>query len=402
MPQNPSHIESLFRKFSQAEASEQEVRELFELISQDRNDPELIGLLENEIELSNLESGVDLGRKDKVLAKIREVIAVIDGEPAVPAKRTNYRWLAVAAAVALVIFGAGLFYFSEFGKDSSGVAELANDVAPGQQGATLTLANGNKIRLSDAANGELARQAGVKVTKLASGQLIYELESSSAVGTDLAAVNTLSTAKGETYRLRLPDGSLVWLNAASSLTYSAGLLEGGVRKIKLAGEGYFEVAKDKEHPFVVSTGKQDIEVLGTHFNVNSYTDEQVVRTTLLEGSVRLNAAGLQGEQKGLVLKPGQQALMKDDRFLLKEIDPDVAVAWVNNKFIFEDTDVRTIMRMLERWYNVEVIYKGAVPTDNLGGSVSRFDNISSVLKILEAAGDIHFRLEGRKLYVSKS
>ncbi|MEJ2880416.1 FecR family protein [Pedobacter sp. GR22-6] len=382
-------IDLLSQKIADQSISDEELQEYYSWLISDDQLP---------LEVSNAVS------KEELQKRIYLNIATKANFKLIEPKKQTQLWpkiVAIAAAVATIVVGA---YFFNYHKDSQNTQNISstNDVAPGKQGATLTLANGKKIRLSDAANGELARQAGVKVTKLASGQLVYELESSSAVGTDLAAVNTLSTAKGETYRLRLPDGSLVWLNAASSLTYSAGLLEGGVRKIKLAGEGYFEVAKDKEHPFVVSTGKQDIEVLGTHFNVNSYTDEQVVRTTLLEGSVRLNAFGSQGERKGLVLKPGQQALMWDDRFLLKEIDPDVAVAWVNNKFIFEDTDVRTIMRMLERWYNVEVIYQGPVPTDNLGGSVSRFDNISSVLKILEAAGDIHFRLEGRKLYVSKS
>lgn len=326
-----------------------------------------------------------------------EILAHIFEQPRTIRKKLwfgSYGKLAVAAAVATIIFGAGLFYYQTTIIRPAEVQAYTNDVAPGTQGATLTLANGKRIRLSDAGNGELARQAGVTITKSANGQLVYEVKATSQVDDHLGAINTLSTAKGETYQVRLPDGSMVWLNAASSLTYSAQLLEQGKRKVKLDGEGYFEIAKDATHPFVVATGKDEIEVLGTHFNVNAYTDEPVKKTTLLEGSVRISS----GITKKL-LKPGEQAVSRDGQLSVEPVDAELAVAWKNNKFIFEQQGIQEIMRIIARWYNVEVIYSGEPTKETFWGSVSRFDNVSSVLKRLEASGSVHFKIEGRRIYV---
>jgi hypothetical protein len=303
----------------------------------------------------------------------------------------------IAAAIVTIIASAGIWLIKnrdELASVQQNV-EAKNDIAPGKQGATLTLASGKKIRLSDAANGELVKEAGVIITKSANGELVYEIK---VVTTEPNQLNTLTTAKGETYQVRLPDGSLVWLNAASSLTYSATLNERGVRRVKLDGEAYFEIAKDKLHPFVVETGKQEVEVLGTHFNVNSYPDEPGIKTTLLEGSVKV---GVNGNQFS-ILKPGEQSQASNNgKIIVQAIDTELAVAWKNNQFIFEDDDIEFIMRMVERWYNVEVIYQGNKPVKKFWGAVSRFDNISSVLRILEKTGGAKFKIEGRKVYVSQ-
>ena len=225
--------------------------------------------------------------------------------------------IAVAAAIVTIIFGVWLYYTPRHPDASQdpGNAQYATDIAPGKQGATLTLANGKKIKLSDALNGELAKEAGVIVSKTANGQLIYSVANLSPSGRDGEAregsmINTLSTAKGETYQLRLPDGSMVWLNSASSLTYSSNLVKDGKRIVKLTGEAYFEIAKlhfesstlsarraslprgekNGRVPFIVQTDKQAIEVLGTHFNVTAYGDEGEVKTTVLEGSVSVRHA----------------------------------------------------------------------------------------------------------------
>jgi len=306
------------------------------------------------------------------------------------------RIVAAVAAVAFIVIGIYLFRSQT---NPAAESHYANDIKPGTTGATLTLSSGKQIRLTDAVKGELAEEAGVVVTKTREGQVVYEIKGSSA---EPDKVNTLSTAKGETYMLVLPDKSKVWLNAASSLTYAAALNSKGRRIVQLNGEAYFEVAKDKAHPFVVESKGQQVEVLGTHFNINSYPDESVTKTTLIEGSVLVRRAELVSgsPQKEVILKPDQQALLQAGKVVVADVNPDLYVAWKNNNFVFENNDIQYIMRQVERWYNVEVIYQ-SVPTEKFWGSVSRFDNISSVLNILESAGGVHFKLDGRKLYVNK-
>ncbi len=297
-----------------------------------------------------------------------------------------------AAAVATMIFGAGLFYFYSQSGNTGQTTAYINDIVPGKQGATLTLANGHKILINEAATGKIASQSGVKISKASDGKIIYEI---SERNSGKLEYNTLSTTRGEQTQLRLPDGSVVFLNAASSLKYPTSFAKLDKRKVSLTGEGYFEISKDKAHPFVVESRGQNVEVLGTHFNINAYNDEPVIRTTLLEGRVKV--AGRQGEK---ILNPGFEAMNTGNGITLNKVDTELAVAWKNNKFMFESGDIKSIMRMVERWYNVEVIYQGEVEMDNLYGTVSRFDNVSSLLRILESAGGVHFKIVGRKIYVS--
>ncbi len=319
-----------------------------------------------------------------------------------------------AAAVAAIVFGVYFFngFRQPFGSAATG-SFTAGTIAPGTVGATLTLASGKKIRLGNAANGEIAREAGIRVTKTADGQLVYEVTSETRNDGD-RLINTLTTARGETYQVRLPDGSMVWMNAASSLTYTARLNEDGRRVVKLSGEGYFEIAKDKLHPFIVESNGQQVQVLGTHFNINAYADEPVVKTTLLEGSVKIKQLiknqSVTGKQHAsevaqpgneVVLKPGQQSVLTADHIKIKDVDAESAVAWKNKQFLFESENIQAIMRMVERWYQVEVVYTGEITKDTFSGGVSRFDQLSEVLKSLESTGKVHFNMEGRKLYVSK-
>ena len=305
--------------------------------------------------------------------------------------------ITIAAAVATIIFGAGLFIYKSKQTDQVQTAVYANDVAPGKQGATLTLANGKKIRLSDARNGDLASQAGVVIKKLDNGQLVYELTVSDKVSADLGAINTLSTSNGETYILTLPDKSKVWLNSASSLTYSANLLKEGKRSVKLQGEAYFEIAKDKKHPFVVETDKQNVEVLGTHFNINSYADEQAVATTLLEGSVKVSSAGA-----SKILKPGEQAINSDKQIKVVEANMDQVIDWKDGDFNLNGLDFKVAMRKISRWYDVEMIYNASVPDGvKTGGWISRDSKLSDILKLIEKTGLVHFEIKGKQVYVSK-
>ncbi|HMI04885.1 MAG TPA: FecR domain-containing protein [Pedobacter sp.] len=380
-------VKQLLTKYKEGTASPEEVTFLLSLVQQ---------WTEN----------ADLNIEEAELLKVRAEIAENLDIGTTPTKTTTL-WprIAIAAAITAIVFGAGLFYYNlNINKEHPNQTAYKNDVAPGKTGATLTLANGKKIRLSDAVNGKLAEEAGVTITKSADGKLVYEIKGSDS---DPSKVNTLTTAKGETYQVRLPDGSLVYLNAASSLTYAASLIERGKRVVRLRGEGYFEISKDKAHPFIVESGGQKVEVLGTHFNVNAYNDEPAIKTTLLEGSVQvshLSAAGgisPQSGERNVVLKPGQQSVFSSKGIKVSEADTELAVAWKNNEFMFHEQNIENIMKMVERWYNVEVIYNTEKPADTYTGSVSRFDNVSKVLQILEQSGAAHFKIEGRRIYVSK-
>lgn len=324
-------------------------------------------------------------------------------------------WPRIASIAATVTaIALGIWFFSDLSRSDSkhGAMRYTHDIKPGHNGATLTLANGKKIRLTDAANGQLAEEAGVQVSKSADGELIYEIKEHKLGG---SKINMLSTAKGETYKIILPDKSMVWLNASSSLTYYADLAgpethgtgnAGLVRRVKLEGEAYFEVAKmDRSGrvPFIVESKGQQVKVLGTHFNINSYADEDDVKTTLLEGSVYV-AAKLNGQnpkEGGVLLRPNQQAATTSRGIKVKDVDVAIAVAWKDHKFMFESERIENIMKMIARWYNVDVVYKGAVPDDKFGGSVSRFENVAEVLKYLESTGSVHFKIEGRQIIVSK-
>ncbi|MET4546268.1 transmembrane sensor [Pedobacter africanus] len=302
--------------------------------------------------------------------------------------------IVAAAAVALVVFGAGLFYFGGGNRLNPDKIAYKNDVAPGKQGATLTLASGKKIRLSDASNGELANEAGISINKTVDGQLVYEIKGSEA---DPNKINTLSTANGETYKVRLPDGSMVYLNAASSLTYPASLNERGLRRVRLDGEAFFQVAKDKAHPFIVQTKNQEIKVLGTEFNVNSYKDEAVVATTLIEGSVQV----VSGKHQQ-VIKPGEQLVNNGTDLNVAKANMENITDWKDGDFYFERVDFRLAMRKIARWYDVEVIYDESVPDDiRSGGWISRNNKLSAVLKSIEKSGQVQFKIEGKKIYVTK-
>jgi ferric-dicitrate binding protein FerR (iron transport regulator) len=296
--------------------------------------------------------------------------------------------IAIAATI-VAVFTAGLLFFTNRSEKVTIASRQANEIKPGRNGATLTLSNGKKILLSNATNGELAEEAGIAISKTADGKLVYEIQSPSD-GTD--KINTISTDKGETYQLRLPDGTNIWLNAASSLTYCSTLLKDGVRSVKLDGEAYFEVAKDKYHPFIVETDHQQVEVLGTHFNVSAYLDEPFIKTTLLEGAVRLNHA--------TILKPDDQATVGlSGKIAVEQVDVQEAVAWKNGKFIFISEDITSVMRKLSRWYNVEVVYKNKCSAATFTGVISRYDDISRILNKINYTGAVHLTIEGRRIVV---
>jgi len=340
---------------------------------------------DNQVELSR-EEWIDV--KQQIWERLET-----GGNLHVAVVRRLWMRIAVAAAILAAVCGIGFFFYQQ-SQQPVELTALHQDVAPGKSGATLTLSSGKKIRLTDANNGELAREAGVVITKTGSGELVYEIKESADRP---AKTNMLSTANGETYQVRLPDGSLVWLNAASTLTYPANFASARERKVLLTGEAYFEIAKDKAHPFVVSSAGQEIEVLGTHFNVNAYGDEPAVATTLLEGSVKVSAGA-----NVRVIKPGEQALNKDGKLSITAADTESVTDWKDGDFYFNGVNFRTAMREISRWYNVDIVYASDIPLDiQSGGYISRNRKLSQVLEMIQQSGQVKFKIEGRKIYVSR-
>jgi transmembrane sensor len=257
----------------------------------------------------------------------------------------------------------------------------------------LTLANGQKIFINGELAGNIASQSGVKISKTKDGQLIYELTNQKG---DKTEYNTLTTTRGEQIQVRLPDGSLVFLNAASSLKYPSSFVSLKERRVDLQGEAYFEVAKDKRHPFIVKAAQQEVKVLGTHFNINSYADEPEIKTTLLEGSV--NVSNLNGKISE-ILKPGQQATVKGGNIKVGDADIDQAMSWKNGDFVFVGEDLKVVMRQVARWYDVEIEYQGNINSSGVVSTISRTKKLSQLLKALQKNQGIHFKVEGRRVLV---
>lgn len=305
------------------------------------------------------------------------------------------------AAAVLLILSAGLYFFNPATHQPALLAQKEHtpQILPGGNKATLTLANGQKITLDGADNGQLAEQAGIIITKTKDGQLVYTVANQGTSTVERQTVmNTIATPKGGQYQINLPDGTKVWLNAASSLRYPT-VFTGTERRVSLTGEAYFEVAKvQPAKSFSVNSPTQTVEVLGTHFNINSYADEQAVKTSLLEGSVKVTAQT--GTSESVFLKPGQQAILLGNQLNVNLSDTEEAIAWKNGMFSFKDADLQTVMRSVARWYDVEVNYEGNLPGRQFSGEIHRNINLSEVLDILSFF-KVHFRIDGKKITVTK-
>jgi transmembrane sensor len=296
---------------------------------------------------------------------------------------TVWTKVAAAASVILALSFGGYFLLKE--KRSQQMAYYKNDIPPGHNQATLTLANGKKIILVKGLSGTLAQQGNTQIG--VNGQSAIAYTATVANVNQPVAYNTLSTAVGEQspYPLILPDGSKVWLNAQSSITFPTAF-NGKERIVRITGEALFEVAHNAEHPFKVQTEKQTIEDIGTTFDVNAYADETATKTTLIEGKVKVN---------NMFLEPGQQS----DGTHIKTVDTRRYTAWRNGDFYFEDDNIQTVMRELSRWYSVKINYEGDVTTEGFDAQISRNKNISAVLQILENTKGVHFKIEGRRVTV---
>lgn len=302
----------------------------------------------------------------------------------------RFRWATAAAVILLIATGAHFFFYQS--KPAIAIKDntLKNDVAaPAYTKAVLLLADGNDIILDSATNGQLAVQGNINIIKTGGGELIYSVDQSlEADGSQ--KMNTLTVPRGsQPLQLTLTDGTKIWLNSAASITYPV-VFSGNERKVQITGEAYFEVAKDATKKFYVLTNGIKTEVLGTHFNINAYEDETNTKITLLEGSINVSAAGnLQP------LSPGQQAQWENKGKIkvLNDVDTDEVMAWKEGFFDFNGTDIKSVMRQLARWYNVEVEYKGKITGNHFSGIINRSNNISQVLKMLQSTGGSNFKVE---------
>jgi len=305
------------------------------------------------------------------------------------------RWWGAAASVIFLLGVSGYFLFYNKTTKPAPIAKvLPHDVkAPQSNKAMITLTNGQKVFLDSVGNGALAVQGNVKLVKLAGGQIAYQQSTGEVSGK--MEYNTLSNPRGSrVIRMTLADGSKVWLNAGSSLTYPV-LFIGNERKVSITGEAYFEVMHDASKPFIVNNGSMDVKVLGTHFNVNAFEDDDdnTIKVTLLEGSVKIN----NGKATGL-LKPGQQALVNKEVKVVSDVDLGMVMAWKNGYFQFDNASLQNVLKRISRWYDVDVIYEGSNQPREFVGEMQRDLNLSEVLKILEK-NNVRFRIEGKELIV---
>ncbi len=309
-------------------------------------------------------------------------------------RKIKWNWrLRIFLAAALIILIGSLSIVLLKRTDSAREERYANTIEPGGNKATITLENGKKIQLSD-------DRAGVVV-----GQTKLTYDDGSLINQEKVQRFTISTPMGGTYKVRLPDGSEVWLNAGSSLTYDpASNEQQRTRNVELSGEAYFEVAKDTQHPFIVTTEKQKLEVLGTHFNISAYKDERSVMTTLIEGSVKVSPLKSVGTPtKSVILRPNQQSVVNSAGLHVRSVDPADLIAWKNGEFFFINEELESIMRKVARWYNVEVIYTDqGLRNKVFSGFVSRYDKVSGLLTALEATGDLKFKIDGRSILVMQA
>lgn len=396
----------LLERYFSGEASDEETREVYRLLDAHRNDDVWEELFLPVFDRVEKEKEYKKEEWEPVIQAILQ-----HSEKAVTPVRyiDSFRRWGWAAAIFLIMAGAGIWWFiAQNRNDANQIAVTTNGaekLLPGGDKAVLVLGDGSKIILDSMGMGQLAQQNGTMVYKSGSGQISYREIEAQREKKQEPVINTLVIPKGGQFRLELPDGTNVWLNAASSITYPT-VFTGDERVVSITGEVYFEVAKHKavngngKMPFKVNvqsgTGKDmEITVLGTHFNVNAYANEPAIKTTLLEGSVKLKK-----DNDQYLLQPGQQAQFNKNGSVKIEadIDAEEIVAWKNGFFYFRHADLPTVMRQLERWYDVEVEYQGAIPDMKFGGEIPRSADAAQVLKILEAT-KIRFTVEGKKIIV---
>lgn len=401
MPDNEARYRQLLEDYLNNNCTPQQAEELFDFLREDLSGKELLQQMQQEFAKA-MQSKKTISTVQSDAMRNRLIQAISPARVLPLYKRPFFR---VAIAVIAIILAGGFFLMRSNLRKEKPVLSKANlpknDITPGGNKAVLTLGDGSTIVLDSAQNGSLAQQGNTQIQKITNGLLSYANSEKSSPGE--VVYNTLTTPKGGRYQVSLPDGTLAWLNAASSIRFPTEFAA-TERRVEISGEVYFEVAhvispkNGQRIPFIVKKSTDDIEVrvLGTHFNVNAYDDEASVKITLLEGSIDVAYANLHS-----LLKPGEQATLNNKSIgIAKDADINEVMAWKNGWFYFEDADIKKIMRQVEKWYNVDVKYDTDIKSA-FSAEISRDVNVSKLLKILELTGLVHFKIENNMITVTK-
>lgn len=380
-------LSDLLTRYFKGNMAEAEAEELSSYLKDDHYN-DVIRQILTGLSAEVAPAAVDVADMQRLIRNVKEV----SGNNI---KRLSFTRIAAAAAVLLMLGIGGYFLLTPPAEKQIAVKRYNNDVQPGGNKAMLTLSDGSTISLEDAQQGSLAQQGGSQVVKSADGALAYNKNGEQG---ETIQYNTLTTPLGGQYRITLPDGTSVWLNAGSSLRYPTAFI-GKDRKVELKGEGYFEVAKNADMPFFVTLANGvEVRVLGTHFNVNAYSDEKNITTTLVEGAVLVK-----NNEIANVLQPGQQSVAgqyDNSLKLLKNVDIAAVTAWKEGVFRFNDADIETVMKQLSRWYDIEIVYEGSPIKEYFNGTIPRNVPVSKVLELLELTGLVHFKIEGKRIIVT--
>ncbi|UZJ63981.1 DUF4974 domain-containing protein [Sphingobacterium sp. KU25419] len=377
------HIRSLFSKYLENSTTQEEFQELLQH-SIESDDEEFRRMFRDAMSDDTMESIVP----HEVLDEVSDTVAQTLREKIQTRRKSIMRrWMPYAAACILVLLSFSAYFML---KQQSNTTELysayGNDALPGTNKATITLSDGSRYELSDDKDGINVNEQGIQYND---GSIIATMQD--------VSMATVSTPNGGQYRMTLQDGTKVVLNASSSITYPT-KFTGNERDVKLEGEAYFEVAKNKQQPFLVESGKQTITVLGTHFNVQAYPNEQI-ETTLAEGSVKLNLSG--GNKNQIILKPNQQASLQNGGFKIRQVDAAAFTAWTQNTFVFSEQPLSEIIKQLERWYDVEITYPPEVGNEKFYAEIPRDQKLSQVLKSIGQFNNLKFKIEGRRVSILK-
>jgi ferric-dicitrate binding protein FerR (iron transport regulator) len=385
-------VTTLFRKYSH---SRRKWKKLCRLFENPDNEEEIKTVMDDFWKEHEATTPVFSSQKSKSI--VGEILAVDNTEASHPVRK-KVKWVYAAAAAVILVLVSTVLYNSGLNKNTGSQtaksSTINKDVAPGGYRAVLTLADRSTIVLDSATNGILVQQGNTRIIKQDTGRVAY-VSSNDKAGETL--FNSIATPRGGEYQLVLSDGSKAWLNAASSLRFPA-TFGSRERRVEITGEVYFEVARDASKPFIVNVaGKGEVTVVGTHFNINAYSDEESVKTTLLEGRVKVSSS-----LAARVISPGEQVRLtaNGQLSLHKDVDLEQVIAWKNGRFNFSNADLLTILRQLARWYDVDLAFEGAVPQKRFAGELQRDLNLSEVLRVLER-NNVHFRIDGKKLVVLK-
>ncbi len=401
MNNNQTEFSELFNKYISNKLTSDEYSKFWKLMNEDTD--EVLTNAELEKLWNDNKANNDI-QTNTTFSKVNEYL--LDNQdnsvekPALKRKigilKSLWKYRSVAAVIVMITISSILFFYNK--NDNQKIVQTnktvqpKHDLLPGVNKAVLKLADGSSIILDSTGKGVIANQGNVKIIKNQNGQLVYTVD---GVVSNSILYNTLEIPRGGQYKIVLPDGSNVWLNAASKLKYPVQFV-GSERRVEVSGEAYFEIAKNPLKPFKVQLEKMEVEVLGTHFNIKAYTDEDIIKTTLLEGKVKINT-----NSKTIQLIPGQQAQLKTSGNLkvLDNVDLEETVAWKEGNFHFENSDIYDVMNQISRWYDVDVVVKRPIKKQFIG-NISRNVKLSQVLSMLEQTGEIKFSFEGKKVIVN--